>query len=469
MSETADSVLAQHFRQAKRHLRSLLWKIWGGGFLLVTLGFAIAWFFIQPAPPKTIVMVTGSEDGAYHEFGKMYAEFLREQGITLELRSTPGTVTNYEKLMTEDDVDLAIVQSGAAPADEMATGLIESLASLYFEPVWVFYRSDLAITDLRDLQGRSIAIGFEGSGTAAIARLLLAENGVQESDETPFILSGGHQAMSQLVDGDVGGAIFVMSPRAGLIRELVTSSAIRLLSFERHQAYARRYPYLTSVTLRRGVIDLSRDIPRTDVKLVAPAANLVAKQSLHDSLIPLLLRAAEEIHRPRSSLFDPGRLPSTEFVEFPLNPSAQRYFEEGPPFLQKFLPFWVASAVDRGKILLLPAITLLFPLLRIAPPLYRWSIRKRIFQWYRILRKIELDLRQGVRPSLMEKHARALTEMEDELDELRSVPLSYMEEFYNLRLHMEFVERRVQRALKESSGEVGQQAVPNESERGSVG
>lgn len=454
MRDRPDSLISQHFRQTRRQLLSLLFKIWGGGFLVVIFGFAIAWFFVQPAPPRKLVMATGPKDGAYFLFGTIYAEHLQKQGVTLELLSTDGSTENYERLRGDNKVNLAIVQGGTIPNDLPRTSNFESLASLYFEPVWVFYRSQESVSELRDLTNKRIAIGRENSGTASMARLILAENGIKDSDNSEYIQSGGRTAMRQLIDGEVDVAIFVMSPSSSLIRELIESDDIRLMSFDRHKAYTHRHPFLTSVTLERGVIDLESNLPRDDIYLIAPAANLVANQSLHDALIPLLLRAAVETHQTKASLLNPGRLPSTEFVEFPLNASARRYFEQGPPFLQRYLPFWVASAIDRGKILLLPALTLLLPLFRIAPPLYRWRIRSRIYRWYEILRGIESDLRAQADIAKLREHAETLSEMEGELDDLDSVPLSYMEEFYNLRLHVEFVERRVVDLLDAPTAEI---------------
>lgn len=442
-----ESLLAEHFRETRRQIRGLLFKIWGGGFLLVLIGCAIAWFYVQPAPPRRIVMATGPSDGVYFQFGTAYAEYLQDHGITLDLRTTAGSVENYRLLEDDNEIDLAIVQGGAAPEELVQSSHIESLASLYFEPVWVFYRGKEPVVDLRDLQSKRIAIGREDSGTKAIASLLLSENGVVDSDNHELIKVGGREAMLRLLNDEIDVAIFVMSADSPIIRKLIETDGIQLLDFERHDAYTRIHPFLTSVVLERGVIDLEQDLPREDIHLIAPAANLVANESLHDALIPLIMRTTHDMHRPKASLFDPGRLPSMEFVEFPVNPSARRYFDEGPPFLQRYLPFWVASAIDRGKILLLPAITLLLPLFRIAPPLYRWRIRSRIYRWYEVLRGIESDLRSDARHERIRAHAKTLAEMEGELDDLQSVPLSYMEEFYNLRLHVEFVERRVQRSI----------------------
>lgn len=447
MSLRPDSLLTKHFRETRGQVRGLLLKIWGGGFIVVLIGFALAWFFIQPAPPRTIVMAAGSEDGAYFQFAQDYQNYLAKHGIELELRTTAGSLQNYQLLQTDSKVDLAIVQGGTAPDDARDAGDIESLASLYFEPVWVFYRGNETIADLRELRDKKIAIGRSGSGTESMALLLLDENGIDADSGASFVTVGGREAIRELELGQVDAAFFVTSPHSKLIRELIEMENVRLLNFDRDAAYARRHPFLTSVTLERGVIDLQRDIPHSDVVLVAPAANLVATSALHDALIPLLLRAATDTHHHDGSLLQRGRLPSTEFVEFPLNESARMYFDDGPPFLQKYLPFWVASAVDRGKILILPALTLLLPLFRVAPPLYRWRIRSRIYRWYEILRGIESDLRSQADAETLGKHATTLSAMEGELDDLSSVPLAYMQEFYNLRLHVEFVERRVNRVL----------------------
>jgi len=319
---------------------------------------------------------------------------------------------------------------------------------LYFEPVWVFYRGDQPYSDLRSLSNKSIAVGRFGSGTAVLSKLLLAENGVTPSSGATFLHIGGREAIGELEAGSIDAAFFVTAPNADVIQSLIDIPDIRLLSFDRHAAYARRHSYLSAVTLERGVIDLERNYPGSNVHLIAPTANLIANSDLHDALVPLLLRAAQQVHQQEPSLFQRGELPSTRYVEFPVNDSARRYFEKGPPLLQKYLPFWVASFVDRGAILLLPALTLLLPLFKVAPPIYRWRIRSRIYRWYKLLRSMESDLQSNDEPDKLRSHWKTLQRMETELDDLQDVPLAYMQEFYSLRLHVEFVERRVIRALR---------------------
>lgn len=451
MESQKRSLLADRIHETRRQLTGLWLKLWGGGFLVVLIGFGIAWFFIEPAPPSTVVIAAGPEDGAYYQFARAYGAYCREHGVTLDVRATAGSLENYELLAEDPEVHLAIVQGGTASQEVIDSGTIESIGSLYLEPVWIFHRAAEPTGDLRELKGQRIAIGLDGSGTQAVARELLAENGIEGDEETVFLPVGGRDAARRLLDGEVDVAFFVLAPSAEIVRTLLGADGIHLVSLDRHEAYARRHKYLTSVTLERGVVDLQRDLPPQDVHLIAPAANLVATTELHDALIPLLLKAATIVHESGDNLVGSRQFPSPEYVEFPLNESARLYFESGPPFLQKYLPFWVASLIDRGKVLLLPLVTLLIPLFRVAPPLYRWRIRSRIYRWYRLLRVIEGDLKHHEQTGKLQQHLKTLAAMERELDEVDSVPLAYMEEFYNLRLHVEFVDRRVRKELAAGS------------------
>ncbi|HBV65337.1 MAG TPA: C4-dicarboxylate ABC transporter substrate-binding protein [Rhodopirellula sp.] len=447
MSSTPESLFSEHLRETRRQLRALWLKIGGGGFAVVLLVFCLAWFFIQPAPPRDIHMAVGSTEGAYFQFANAYADELAKQGINLHLHTTNGSLLNYELLKKDNKIDLAFVQGGTAAANRLSDPNIESLASLYLEPAWVFYRSDEPYVDLRSLTGKRIAIGRLGSGTTALTTLILQENGIT-SDSAELLPIGGREAIRQLKEESIDAAFFVTSPSAQAVQSLANIPDLRLLDFDRHEAYARRHPFLSSVTLEEGVIDLENNYPKSKVHLIAPAANLIANKQLHDSLVPMLLRAADVVHKREPSLFQRGKLPSAQFIEFPLNESAERYFESGPPLLQKYLPFWIASFLDRSAILLLPALTLLLPLFKAAPPLYRWRIRSRIYRWYTLLREMETDLNSEGNNKKLHTHWKTLQIMETELDDLHNVPLAYMQEFYSLRLHIEFVERRLIRKLR---------------------
>jgi TRAP transporter TAXI family solute receptor len=413
----------------------------------IALAVAFAYYFIKPAPPKKIVMATGEHEGGYAYFAKRYRDFLAQNGVTLEVRETAGAVQNIEALTADNsDVDVAFVQSGTAFAAN-APHLV-SLGSVYYEPLWVFYRGS-AITDVGALQGKKIAIGPFESGTRALAVQLLSVNGTVLPPTTLLPL-GGKEAAAALQAGSIDAAFFVSPAEAPMMEKLASDPKLKLLSFERAQAYTRRFPYLTELTLPKGVFDFMANIPPQDVTLVSPTANLIAKDTLHPALAYLLMRAATQIHGDSGLLHKTATFPAPLDSNFPLSPEAVRYYKTGTPFLQRYLPFWAANLVDRLWVMLVPTVAILVPLFRLVPPLYRWRVRSRIYRWYARLKEIELQLDEKPR-------AVPLDEMLDRLDSIeRSVnriptPLAYSENLYSFRQHIDLVRARVQRAVAEDS------------------
>ena len=432
--------LLDEFRQRRRDfLRTI-----GPGIIVTLVTFAIAFYFVEPPPPNTIVIATGGTGGRYHAFAEKYAEAFAEHGITLELRDTAGSVENFDLLLHDETVSLAIVQGGTAPTDAHAANSIEAIASLYFEPLWVFHRADLKIEHLGNLKGRRIAVGEVNSGSFLLATQLLAMNGIHNGrDGTELLDQNGLQAASSLDADQVDAAMFVVGPESPLLQQLLEDPQIVLMDFARQQAYARRFPFLKAVVLEEGVVDFEKNLPRQRVRLIAPAANLVTTNAMHDAFVPLLLKVILEQHRDGGLLADYGQLPSPDHVSFPMNSVAHAYLLHGPSFFQRHLSFWVASMIDRTKIMIIPLLTLLIPLFKIGPPVYRWRIRSRIYRWYDVLRGIDQKLREENNDDSPE-HAARLEAMSKELDTVH-IPLSYMEEFYNLRLHIDLVNAEVER------------------------
>lgn len=448
-------------------------RTWWPWLVVAAVLTAVGWFLVKPAPPDTVVIATGRSDGAYHAFAGRYAEAFHDSGVTLDVRESAGSVENYRLLADGGSgFSVAIVQGGSVPPD--LSKELRSIASLYLEPVWVFYRGGEAIGDFGGLRGKRLAVGPEGSGTRAIAQRLLAANGVATgdaaataaaasattapaADAVTFHPHAGGEAADALRAGEVDAALFVLPPTNPLVRDLLADEqphGIRLLSLDRHEAYARVFPFVSDVKLPRGVVDLARNLPPRDVHLVAPAANLVARADLHPAIVALLIRSATLVHERGDLLGAAQRFPNTQYVELPMDSAAREYFRSGPPLLQRYLPFWLAALVDRMKILLLPLITLVIPLARWAPPLYDWRIRSRIYRWYQVLRDVDQRLRDtpdGFGGRRLDAELETIATMERELGEVK-VPLSYMEEFYNLRLHTQFVRRRLEERLREAAG-----------------
>ena len=421
--------------------------------LLVVALLTGAYFLLEPTPPKRIVIATGPEQSAFAEFGKRYAEELAPFGIEVELVPTGGSLDNLNALRDENqDVDVGFVQGGSSDSarviDEDDSGMpLVSLGSLFFEPVWFFYREESArvlpqqtMRQLAQMAGWRVNFGTAGSGTPGLVKKLLTANGIEYESLNPGALELT-PAVVALLSADLDALAFASAPEAPFVQMLLQTPGVKLLEFPQAEAFSRRFPFLSPVTLPRGVADLGADVPARDVPLIAPITSLVAREGTHPALEQLLLQAANRIHGGAGWTSRAGRFPTAQHSEFPLASEAERYYANGPPLLQRYLPFWMANLIDRMWVVLITIIAVVIPLSRVIPPLYQFRIRRRVFRWYRQLRDIEEQVAVG---------AAKASGLLDDLEKLDhkiahiAVPLSYAEEVYNMRQHIAMVRRRLQ-------------------------
>ncbi|MGD2118728.1 MAG: TAXI family TRAP transporter solute-binding subunit [Chromatiales bacterium] len=404
--------------------------------VVVTIAaFSLAYQFVDPAPPKFMAFTTGETDGAYEKYALRYQTLLAKNGIELQILPSQGSLENINRLQL-GEADAGFVQGGTAGTDP-DPGL-RSLGSLYYEPLWLFYRASDTISVLGDLQGKRLAVGHEGSGTRALVMRLLEQNRIRQDVQ---LVDLDTSLLSQsLADNEIDAVFLVGSPTSVHILKLLTDARFELYSFKRAEAYQRRLNFLSHVVLPRGMVDMARDIPAQDKLLLAPTANLVVRKDLHPALQDLLLQAAESIHGDGGWFEQHGEFPNAQNVEFPISPEARRFYKYGAPFLQRYLPFWAASLIDRLKVMLLPLIVLMIPLLKIMPPIYTWRMRSKIYRWYQELEQIDLlgDKTDSDRGDLLEK----LRLIEQDVIHVR-VPLSFAGQLYDLRQHIELVKRRL--------------------------
>jgi TRAP-type uncharacterized transport system substrate-binding protein len=430
-----------------------------GPFALLALLLLIAAYLVlQPNPPRHVVLATGPEQSDYAEFGKRYAAVLKRHHINVQLRATEGSTANRHLLRDpKEKVDFGFVRGGSSEAiraeDEKGTGLpLVALGSLFPEPVWIFYREDAArklpgkkLLQLDQIRSWRVNVGGRGAGSTNLLMKLLGASGVGRDEFKPRRLEPTDAAIA-LFNKDLDAMVLVSAPESPILQMLLRTPGIGLFEFTQAEAYTRRFAYLDAVTLPRGIVDLSRDLPPRNVTLVAPTSMLVAREDTHPALIQLFVQAAHEIHADPGWFARAGQFPSREDVEFPLAPEAERYFKNGPPLMQRYLPFWLANLIDRMWVVLISIIAILIPLGRVVPPLYNFRIRSRIFRWYRQLRQIE--------DTLSEKKANT-ADLLDELNRLDakveriSVPLSYTDELYSLRSHIALVRERLSGAGQE--------------------
>jgi TRAP-type uncharacterized transport system substrate-binding protein len=406
--------------------RDLAWLVALAIGLLALAAWALA-RVAPPPPPTRVVMSTGAPDGAYHAYAERYRAVLAEYGVDLVLKPSRGAIDNLERLRAgTDGVEVALVQGGLTRSDE--TGLT-TLGSLFFEPVWLFYRDRRELVRGAELAGRRIAVGAEGSGTQALARALAHDAGL---DRPPTVLVdvGGVAAAEALVAGRVDAALLVSAMEAPAIRMLLKAPGVRLMDMRQADAYVRRMPYLHRIALPEGVVDLKENIPPQSLTLVALTANLVARDGLHPVAIELLLTAARRVHGGPTLLHGASAFPAPLDAELPLATDADRFYKDRPSLLRRWLPFWVAIWVERTLFILVPLVAIAVPLLTYLPKVYDWRMRRRLDRWYRELIRLE----HADDPALAPRQFARLDEIEAALNRLR-VPTAYLERLYTLRMH----------------------------------
>jgi TRAP transporter TAXI family solute receptor len=441
-------------RRPRKHLNRDLLLIALPSALLVIGAFTVTLLLMRPAPPKEIALATGSADGTYHVVGTRYRDLLARDGVSVRLVPTQGAVDNVRRLQDpQSGIDVALVQAGIA-GGEQAEGGIVSLGNMYYEPLWVFHRGKERITRLGPLRGKMIAIGPKSSGTEALALTMLRSNGLHEPPTT-LLNIGGRAAANLLQSGGIDALFILADPQSPLIAELMRAPGIQLMTFDRADAYVRQHPFLQRLTLPQGVFDLERNIPDREIVMLGVPETLLARDSLHPALAYLLLRAASEVHERASMFYGPRTFPAPGDGDIPLSTEARRYYQSGPPFLQRYLPYWAANLVDRLLVLLVPAVAVMLPLFRLLPGLYRWRVSSRIYRWYGRLKEIELELAEPRTTDQLATMLGRLDSIEEAVNHI-DTPLAYSENLYVFRQHIDLVRQRVQLRAGKPIGAVTQ-------------
>jgi len=393
------------------------------------------------APPKTIHFVSGPDGSGFRNQADKYQKILARHGVKLEILSSRGALDNLDKLANHAvKVDVGFVQGGLAEGRDLPH--LVSLGSVYPQPLMVYCRASEPVELLAQLKGKRLAIGPEGSGTRVLALKLLKANEMDGPPTTLLELTGD-EAAKELIAGTIDAA-FLMGDSAtpAVMKSLRGLPDIQLASFRQADGYLRKFRFLSKLTLPEGAMDLAKDYPPRTLTLVGPTVELVARDDLHPALSDLLIRAAREIHGAPGMFRNAGEYPAPLARDFPISADAERYYKSGEQFLYKRLPFWLASLVDRLLVLLLPLLVVIVPATRLAPAIYRWRVRSRIYRWYGLLMAIEREMRGQHTPEQKERVRERLDQIARAVSDLKT-PASFADQLYVLRDHVAAVRRRL--------------------------
>jgi NMT1-like family len=250
------------------------------------------------------------------------------------------------------------------------------------------------------------------------------------------------QTGDALQHGEIDAAMIVASWDARVVRRLLASSEFNVVGFPRANAYVALYPFLSKLTLPAGVGNMATNRPPTDVSLIAPKTSLIVRRDLDPAIQYLLLEAGLEVHSPPGIFQLSGQFPAAETFDLPLSKQARQFYKSGTPLLQRYLPFWLAILATRLLVLLIPLVGVAYPLLRLAPAIYGWSMRHRIFRLYGELKFIDIESETAGSADVSDLVAR-LERLEERADRLR-VPNAFAHLLYHLRNHIDLVRARLQ-------------------------
>jgi len=421
---------------------------------LAGIALAALLWIVRSAPPRTLTLTSGPVGSSFQRYAESYQKRLAAHGVTLVIQPSNGSIDNLKRLQAPDSgVDIGFVQGGMAK-EENLKGLV-SLGSIAYQPLWVYYRGAGPITRLSELAGKRIAVGTNGSGTRALALVLLAANEITGAPTT-FVELDSEAAAADLLAGKLD-AVFLMGDSASVrtLRSLGRAADVRMFDFDQADAYVRRFGYLNKMILPEGSLDLGKNLPAEDVALIGPTVELVAREGLNSALSDLVLGVAQEVHGRAGLLQKRGEFPAPLEHEFAMSGDALRYYKSGKSFIYRMIDsFWMASLLNRILVALVPLVIVLIPTIRILPVLYRWSVQLRIYRCYRPLLRLEREAQWPLAQERAQEMLERLDEIETEVNQLK-VPASFAFAFYELRGHVGFVRRRVQSASASTTGDAG--------------
>ncbi len=422
-------------------LRANLWLV----PVLAALVAAL-FYFVAPPPPMHATMSTGTAGGGYEQFAIKLRAVLAREGFDLKLVNSKGSRENTERLLDKDSaINLALLQSGQElELNAQQRKKLIYLGAAFQEPLWLFARKDLSINALSDLVPLRTAIGSPSGGIRMMIDPMLEANHIDNQNlPATWQASSGKKALAALLDDQLDAAFLLGPAESSLVQEAARHSNLQLVSFSQAQAYRARLPFITTVEVSPGLLNLATNQPPRRTSIVSPVAMLIANESFHPALTALILVSAQEVMKAGSLIDAPDTWPKNLPHDFTTLTEAEYFHNKGLPLLQSYLPFRIASLADRYIILVIPLLVLLFPLFKVAGPIYRWRIRARIYRWYRYLRDIDRQFSDDTLPQHLDEEIQRLKDMQDELSKVE-VPLSYTNELYELHLHVRYVRRRLE-------------------------
>lgn len=413
--------------------------------ILLTVLLVLLIRHIEPAPPNHLTISTGDDQSDIQEYAKQYKDILKAEGVTLDIQPSPGPIENLRRLNDDNSgVSAAFVQDGLGSEDKEP--FVVSLGSLYYEPLWIFYRSKHIITHFKQLEGKKISVGRIGRGTQVLAERLLRLTGVEPTEATLINMNSADSARA-LKEGKIDIAIMMLPPESPIVHDLAIDKNIKLMDVEQAEAISRKDAAFHHLVIPRGAIDLGEDVPAQEINIVSSTATLLVRDDLHPALAYLLLKAAKEVHSTPGIFERRGEFPTNKDDAFPLSKDAIQFYKSGGPFWQRYLPYWLAAWFDRFVLLVIPLLAFVLPLIRLIPRMYNWRLRSKIYQRYGELKFLETQIKSSAKQSEYENYLHQINLIEDRVNKMK-MPENFSEYIYSLKGHIQYVRDRIEKTVR---------------------
>jgi hypothetical protein len=392
---------------------------------------------VDPLPPRRFVIAAGIARSGYDNYARRYAEILARDGVELEIRHTTGAVEDLELVRDPaSGVQAALTTLGfAQPGDAKD---LYSMGGVFDAVIFVFYRGADPVTQFGQLRGKRLSIGTPGTSIRPLILQVLNASGAIDASTRLVDLDYG-TGIDALIAGAIDVAIFPSQLDTDYLLRGLDAPDLRLMNVVQAGAIAKTIPGIKRVVLWRGLISLTRDVPNTDLDLLATGNSVLVRKDLHPALQYLLLKALREVHSPQGPFNRLGEFPAEQPDDLPLSPTAERFYRSGPTLWQEYTSFWLTSLLDRIVFFVVPIVAALIPLIGFAPRAYRWLGTRRIVQLHGELGRLEREIASSIDKSGLQAR---LGEIEGAVRSLK-VARPFEVDLHRLRIHLRMLQDEV--------------------------
>ena len=397
----------------------------------------IIYQLVDPLPPRRFAIAAGIPGTGYDVFARQYARILTRDGVDLEVHNYASAIEHFDVLRdATSPVQAALTTFGFTQPSDAAT--LYSLGGISDTAIFLFYKNAEPITRFAQFRGKRLSIGMPRTALRTLMLDVLKATGALD-DSIHLSDLDYREAIDALIAGEIDVAMVATQIDDSLLQRALGAPGIQLMNVAQAEAIAKTVPGLKHVVLWRGLINLDRDIPDSDIDLLALRNRLLVRKDLHPALQYLLLEAMREVHGAPGPFNRLGEFPAEQPNDLPLSPTAQAFYRSGPTFWQRYTSFWLTSLLNRIVFFVIPIVAMLIPVIGFAPRFYRWLYVRRIDQLHRALGNLERELAQSADTCRFVEYQTRIAEIESSV-RLLKVARPFEVDLQRLRIHLRLVQ-----------------------------